>query len=463
MKKSLYLFFFILFFPIAATAATAEPTALAIVQTALTAATDGIFQDLATWGVRLLSLFIMVQFIMTNINLLGRDSDLAQVWAKFLGSMFWFTFCFYVMVEGAPFMTTAASFFYEKAASIAGGSFTPGYALNFGLTLTNNLLVALDNSQSILSSLNPFPSIMLGLVSVVILFISTLIAFKIFMVIAETSIVIALSPLSFALLGLNALKDQGLAPLKYLVAMGYRAIILGAVIKCMELLGVHISKVFDNLPNLTDTGVWTPIWASVMGYSLLGFLAYRADSIATMLASGSSQMSTGDAAAVGAAAAAAGGAVGAMVGGAISGAAGAVTKPAQSMGDFIKSLGVSGQVMNASHAGAGFTPSGPAPIPPPSASMGPTNSRGVPIPPPSEASTTGGGKVGNTSQSAKSVSTPALASGEKAGIGGANPPPAQNNNLQEGGSGIFDKLGNANQHLAQENAVVSISLNTNAE
>lgn len=63
-------------------------------------------------------------------------------------------------------MQTTVDFFFAKAGMLAGGTFTPGYPLNFGLALTNNLLVGLDNSQSILSSLNPFPSIMLGLVHV---------------------------------------------------------------------------------------------------------------------------------------------------------------------------------------------------------------------------------------------------------------------------------------------------------
>lgn len=545
----------LLLFPIAAAAAaTPEPEAMAIVQEALKAATDGIFIDLQTWAVRILSMFMLVQFTLTNVNLLLRGDELSQVWAKFLGSLLWFGICFYLMEAGAPFMQSVAGFFYGKAGAIAGGSFTPGYALNFGLALTNNLLVALDNSQSILDSLNPFPSIMLGIVSVAILVVSALIAFKIFMLIAETSIVIAVSPLSFALLGLNALKDQGLAPLKYLIAMAYRAIILGAVIACMSKLGVHINKVFDSLPSLTSTGVWTPIWASVLGYSLLGLFAVKADSIAAMLASGSSQMSTGDAAAVGAAAAAVGGAAAQGVLGSpnaarevagVVGAAGGAARSAVS--ESMKNLpGRGGDSMsNALGKSVGDAPNNP---PQPLASKminGGGNPRDFPkagaemalknTNAPASA-VNAAGKTAKEGQGSKAIADSAIAQGASqgqgaaaavgaklfdygatqpqfdagvkaaaagkspgdvaravsdaggsqslaaaaenaardaqavggdgkgAGIGGAKDNAATPMQPTGGGQrGFLDRLGEVNQHIAQENAVVSVSLNTNAE
>lgn len=324
---------------LAATPAVADPTSVTIVQTALKAATDGIFKDLQTTGIKLLGELLALQFVLTHLHLINKGVEIDGVIAKTLGSVLWAGFCVYVFQHGAPFMQGTVNYFLDKAGLLAGGHFTPGYPLNFGLALSNNLLLGLDNSQSILSSLNPFPAIMLGLVSVAILAISGVIAFKLFMLIAETQVVIALSPLSFAFLGLDALRDQGLAPFKYLVSMAYRAIILGAVIGAMATLGKSIDDVFANLPNLTNTSVWTPIFASVLGYGILGFFALRADSIAAMLSSGTSQMSTGDAASVGAVAGAA--AAAAVTGGAsaLGGAKAMAEAGITPMSDFMKKLG----------------------------------------------------------------------------------------------------------------------------
>lgn len=481
-----------LLLPTATFAATPEPEAVAIVQDALKATTDGIFNDLQSWGVRLLSLFVLIQFTLTNISQLGRDSDISAVWAKFVGSILWFSFCFYVMDAGAPFMQETAKFFYGKAGAIAGGSFTPGYAMNFGLALTNNLLVALDNTQGILASLNPFPSIMLGVVSVAILIVSALIAFKIFMLIAETAIVIALSPLSFALLGLNALKDQGLSPLKYLIAMGYRAIILGAVIAAMSKLGVHINAVFEKIPSLTDTGVWTPIWAATLGYSLLGMFAMKADSIAAMLASGTSQMSTGDAASSVAAAAAAGGMIGGGVvasGGlmrdVVSGVKAGATSAGSALGnissglkignatdvigeapkksDFSKNVADAPPLKSVLEQDANQIESASDPIAAANkeqsaAYPGAAPGSGTPNQLP-ELEAANSRKAERDAARELRRQDKATGSGATAGIGGV----ASEATGSGRSRGLLDQMSEANRHIAQETAVVSVSLNAHAE
>ena len=295
----------------------AAPGAIEVLQTAITTSLDKIFSQLQTIAVKWLGLFMLVQMIWTHSHQLISGADLEKVWAKMLGSFFWFGIAIYIFNNGPDFIKNTATYLIGLATGTTGTAFDPMSPINRGINAASILLETLDGSSSIVGLFNPFPAIMMGLVSLVILGVSALLAFKIFMIILETKMVIALSPLSFSLLGLNAFKDQGFAPLKYLVSMAIRMFLIGAILSAMVIFSETIVASFKALPPASDPSVWPSIWAAAIGYVLLGAITLRVDSIAAMLASGSSQMSGGDAAAVGAiAGAAAGVAAAAATGGA---------------------------------------------------------------------------------------------------------------------------------------------------
>lgn len=334
-----------------ASAAFAQDGSIPILQKGLVDSLNQVFTILQNVAIKWLGVFMILQFTWTNWHLLMNDADITKVIAKFAGSIFWFCICIYIFHNGSDFLKNVSNGIMNLATGATGVEFDPIQPISTGIDVASQLLETLDGTQSILESFNIFPAIMMGLVSVVILAVSAVLAFKILMVFIETKMVIALSPLSFALLGLNAFRDQGLAPFKYLVSMGIRMFLYGAVLAAMGIFSSTIIEAFKALPAASDPSVWPPIWAAAMGYLLLGAVAWRVDSIAVMLASGSSQMSTGDAAAVGAAAgAAAGVAVGAATGGAstVAGAA----KSGGSMVDYMKNL-AGGTVANAGQNGAG--------------------------------------------------------------------------------------------------------------
>ena len=326
-----------------------------ILQKGLADSLNQVFTTLQNVAIKWLGVFMILQFTWTNWQLLLNDADITKVFAKLAGSIFWFCICIYIFYNGSDFLKNVSNGIMKMATGATGVEFDPIQPISTGIDVSSQLLETVNSTQSVLQSLNPFPSIMMGVVAVVILAVSAVLAFKILMVFIETKMVIALSPLSFALLGLNAFRDQGLAPFKYLVSMGIRMFLYGAVLAAMQIFSTAIIAAFKALPAASDPSVWPPIWAAAMGYVLLGAVALRVDSIAVMLASGSSQMSTGDAAAVGAAAGAAAGlAMSAATGGA-SAAAGAAAKGGQSMADFMKSMGGGGggAISNAGQQGAG--------------------------------------------------------------------------------------------------------------
>ena len=217
------------------------------------------------------------------------------VLGKLSAGLAWGGISLYIFVNGAEFITGVSNFLLTKASGLTGGTpFDPSYPVDLGINMASELLGALDKSQSFLDKLNPFPAMMMGLASIGILVVCAIIGYKIFMIYIETKIVIALSPLSFALLGLDTFREQGFAPLKYLISLAYRVLILAAILAAMTSVSKVIVASFKTLPAVTDPSVWPPIFAAVIAMGMLGAFAHRSDSIAAMLSSGTSNMSPGN-------------------------------------------------------------------------------------------------------------------------------------------------------------------------
>jgi hypothetical protein len=278
-----------------------------------------------------------------------------------------------------------------------------------------------------------------------------------------------------------------------LVALAYRIMIIAAILTAMGSFSTAIVEAFKTLPASSDSSVWPPIWAAAIGYSLLGALAWASDSIAAMLASGSSNMSPGSAAAaatVAGAATAAAVAGGAGLIGGVADLAKTAGGAGQSMGDFIKSLSTDGgSVSNASGSGSRgeFTPVGTPPPPqpkPPEMSVADINAarmaarpeltggsrelNGGPTPGIPQPSSTSSGKP--SSQSASSAQ-PSSGSASSAGIGGASNGTDQKlDKLIDSMSkpaqkpGATDHLNTLNDHLQREGQNgVHVSMNTHSD
>ncbi len=334
--------------------AQSMPGATEILQTAMAASLDGVFADLQILCIKYLGLFLLIQFIFTHYRQVLSGSDLSEVMAKFVAGIFWAVLCYYVYENGADFIKGTASFVLGRAAALAGTVFDPSFPILSGIDVVGKLFEALDATRSALSMLNPLPSILMGLIAVAILAASGIIAFRIFMIFIETKIVIALSPISFMMLGLSAFKDQGLAPFKYLLSMAYRVFLMAAILVAMAKFSDGIIAAFAALPEASDPSIWPPLFAAAMGYGILGALAWNSNAIAAQLAAGTSAMTSSDAGGP----AAIGAAVGAALGGGVGSAASSlgVGKAAQGMGDWMKSaFGGSGSpsISNASTEGLG--------------------------------------------------------------------------------------------------------------
>ena len=373
MKKLIYLSLLVILIitPELALADYVFPTDM--VGNALLESTNAVMIQLTTIAFSLLFYLSLLQFSIKGYGMVI-DGEIEKSIGNVAKYIIWVGFVVWMMSpssspvrdglsNGADFIQRTVNFLLGFASKISGGngsSFDAGYIFNVGLEASHNLIVAVAKAATgsvanvVLTVAMPitgiFDALMLMFMNLVILATAGYIAIKVFMVKLDAAIVIAISPLSFALNGLSALREQGMAPFKNLLTIMYRILILAAIVSAMKVVSDNLTHVLDTASAAGGfTDIWTPIIAAIFGYILLAYMAHRSDGIANGLSSGSSMFSSGDMASSVAAGVAAGMAV--ATGGAAVGAAAA--KGGQSISDLIKSLGDSGSVSNASPTGSG--------------------------------------------------------------------------------------------------------------
>lgn len=504
--KIIYSFFLMLFFLLGANISSAAPAAapaspsvsapLNSVNQSLDMAVKDTTTKLQNIAVKWLSAFILLQFFITNFSNLKSGGDIDSVVFKFIGSMAWFSICFMIMEKGAQFLSDVSGGFFTTASEIAGGggSFDTANILNQGCAAAAALISNVTDSASYVSLISA--SILAGLLGLIIMGVSALIAFKLFIIKIEVMLLIMMAPLSFAFLGLNTMKDQGIAPFKSLISLMYRIILLAVIMSAMSSVGNNLNVVIGSVDKDSFvSGMWQSLFGAVVAFALLGYLAYKSDSMAANLSSGSTSLGTGDVA----------GAVGGAVAGAMAGAAVvAAASGGKSMSDMMKSMTGGGGGGGASDAsggrgagGSGGAPVGDAPKPSMSAGGasggGASNASGGGAPKqetesgPSPAETAAGGSTGGgnaapgdsggtQSQSPSPAETAAgggnAGSGATAGIGGTGSTLEANlgklvDQLSQQNTpkkpGLRDHLKDINHQATHEKAHVSVSINPNAE
>lgn len=461
-------------------------SAFAAVENGINGAISTVVSSMQSQAILWLSSFVMLQFLITQLSLLKSGAEIEAIFGKLIGSLMWFGVCFYLVENGAKYVNDVGSSFFSIAGKIIqGDKLNAALLMNQGIAIGANIISTINK----VAGITDVAAIILGgICGLFVLVVMGYIACKVFVMKIELALVVMVSPMSFSFLGLNALKDQGIAPLKSLISLLYRIVFLAVIISAITTITDSVSKslqsIYSNASLWTKVtgvgnGVWPAILAIAAAYAIFGYLAYKSDSVAASLASGGTNLGTADiatAAAVGAAAGAA-----AVTGGAA--AAGAASSTGQSMGDFLKGMLSSDVSMkDVSPSGAGPSGDGPPPPKPPSFSAGAGQSNenrppvrssgGAPERAPSGGKAASGEKGsssdgpkrdGNTNNSKGPVPPD---SGANAGIegGGAKGLEEKLADLVDALSqpkekGVRDHLSELNDHIAREQASTHVSIN----
>ncbi|VWB97706.1 hypothetical protein BLA13014_04567 [Burkholderia aenigmatica] len=344
---------------------------LGIIKQAMAPAINKLTSQAISW----LGVFATLQFFITNYNLLKTDGDIQSVVAKMFAAVGWVGVVLYIINHGPQFIQAVG----DQMFGVVGLDLpSPGSIIGktIGVSATVSVLALAVGSIPFVG--NTAGQLLLY-VALAVLAVGMYFAFKIFMLQLELGLIAMLSPLSFSFLGLNTLKDQGIAPFKGLLSLAYRVILLTVILAAFnqvsDIVSGKLSEITVDTFKSSGIGEVADIMLSALAsYMLLAYLTFKSDAIAATLANGSTSMGAGDVAQ----AAAAGAAVGAAVatgGAALAGSAG---KAPTAMSSFMDKLMGRGSVSNASSMGSGGeAPSFTPPVAPPTAS--PALSVGGPV------------------------------------------------------------------------------------
>ena len=470
---------------------------------AITDAANQTFTSLNAVAYTLFMSLALLQFVLKMVKLLSNgESDIGAILGKVAMTITWVGVVFWLLApvgaghnNGSDIIQKFVDYFIAWAGTFSGGSggtaFSAADIFNVGLFATNNITTSViaaatgSVANAVTTVVMPataiFAALMLVLMNFFVLVSCAYIAVKVFMVKVELAIVLAVSPISFAFLGLDALRDQGIAPFKYGIAVMYRIVILGTIVGAMKIVSDNLVTVLaTKVAGGGMTDIWTPLLAAIFGYILIAFVAYKSDSIASSLASGSTQMGSGDLAS----AVAAGVAAGAVVTSGGAAAMSAASKTGGSMSDAIKAMrNESLGIKNAGSSGNGASGGGgsgfrglnsvigdaPPPFPKePDRTAQEVNA----MAPKSDVSKTS--DSGNSASSANPTSNSASNPGNAANAGisdggaGASDLSKQVSNFveqlqkQSGGSnklGVRDRLTALNDNISRESAATHVSIN----
>ena len=333
----------------------------------------GVTKDLQKIAITWLASFAAIQMVVTNYGLLKSGADIEAVFGKLIGSLLWFCFCIYVVLNGADVLAKVSKDFFKIAGGISGAvEFSAAEIFSSGANSAGKLLSVLNKASSYTDMF--MVALISGIIALLVMATAAFIGFKVFIIQIEAALIVMIAPLSFAFLGLNALKDQGIAPFKSLISLLYRVILLAILVKSMSTISQYLDKFSGTINSGNYMDQWGALFSVAAAYALIGFLVYKSDSIAASLASGSTNLGTADVAG----AAAMGAALGAAVASGGASVAGAAAKSGQSMSDFMKNMN-SSSVSNAGQQGAGGPAkpdSAPSPSSPSMASQGGGNDSG---------------------------------------------------------------------------------------
>jgi type IV secretion system protein TrbL len=378
MKKILLLAM-LLCAPIYAFAAGTEipvdPTASAY--SYLYGATSQIANNLQSVAIKLFFALTLLQLVITGYGQVA-SGEIEASFGKYAKALVWISFVLYLMTNNhaSAFIGNTLQYFLNHAIGWASGDatakFNVGGILNTGMQAMGSTAAAIAKASVPTPSLEKvamavlapgaaaaaalgtilYASLMTLLIYIIIIGVCGYIGLKVFMVKVEAALVLAIMPLSLAFLGLNAMRDQGFAPFKHMLALVYRIVILGAIVGGLAGVAGQMNSYANSAadPNVLEVSL-----LMVFGFAILAFLAHKSDSIASSLASGSASLGSGDIVGAAMSGAAAGGVAGAVTG--------AATGSVKSMADVMKGLtgGSNGSMSNASSRGTGNTPIEPAP------------------------------------------------------------------------------------------------------
>lgn len=228
------------------------------------------------------------------------NGDLSNTLAKAVGLISWFGFAVLLIKSQTEF----GSYFEQYAglaASLSGLSdvqFSPGHLIDNATMVIAKVNEAFErgaNRHFWQVGSNMFAALMLVFANIFTYIAFLVIALSVFVAQLEFWVMFSVAPLAFALIPLSAFRDQGFAPIKGLISLGLRIIILGIITAVVNRLTDTLVTTMNSVDLNGYASAFDPVWHYLAGMAACAMMAITAGKIAAAIASGSASFSGADA------------------------------------------------------------------------------------------------------------------------------------------------------------------------
>lgn len=416
------------------------------------AATTKINQQLIQPAIATACAAIMLQWILSYWKDLFKP-DLSDMLLKGAGLITWFG-ATVLLITNTDRMATMFTDYLSLAGSLSSLSstqFSPGGVIDKtmdAIGATNKAFNGASPGGLLDVGANMFAALMLMFANVFTFAAGLVVALSLFVAILEFWIMFSVAPLAFGLIPLSAFRDQGFAPIKGVISLGLRVLILGVVVSVFSSLTDIVIQAMNSRNGVGDAGaLMGAVWYYLAGMAGCAMMALSAGKIASAIASGSASFSGSDAIRGGMqlATTAAAGAGAIVAGKALLGTAGGAA--ANAVGDAGKSAGKSMENMLGGGTGLGVSPSS-------SSGFGqPLQSRPGAAP--------SGGESASPTAAPPAGGAEAAGDARSAGIGG----PGDDKPASSGGPkrSLGERIQDAAQQNSQDSHAVSVQMHVGKE
>lgn len=416
-------------------------------------ASNSVSQKLVTTAKRTALAALLLQWLLSYWKDIFSGAEFPAMFSKMVGMMMWAGASIW-MIDNIDLMNALYKQYLALAGEISGlqGGFSPLSIIQKGQQVVSATHAALANKAGgswFAIGQNLLATGSLIVTDVVILGAFFILALSLFMVSVEFSMILAVTPLSLALIPLSALRDQGIAPIKGLLSVGLRVLILGVVMAVAQSLSnTLIASIQANgIQGAEDGSILSRMFEYLAGVLGCAVMSIYSGKIAAAIASGSASFSGADLVSGGSAIKDAGSAVKASGQGLVESVKSGASKLSGAAGGLRNNLaggggggGVPGGGLNVSQAGVPGKDSG-------------LGDFGKPIQPRPAFGSTGDG--------------PAAGKASTASIGGHSPASSNASNDQGQSGSAWSQLGKStaslNEALQRDQAGVSVNVRLGGE
>lgn len=261
-------------------------------------ATSAINSQLVAPALATASAALILQWVATH----WKDvftGDISNTLAKSVGVISWYGFAVFLINHQSEFGS-----YFDKYTALAGSlsnlnsvQFSPGGLIDNAVGLVKASNVAFSKASDThwwQVGDNMFAALLLAFANIFTFLSFLVIALSVFVAQLEFWMMFSVAPLAFALIPLAAFRDQGIAPIKGLMSLGLRIVILGVVVSIANKLTNDLINLFNaGLPS--GDSIYDPVWYYLAGMAACAMMALSAGKIASSIASGSASFSGSDA------------------------------------------------------------------------------------------------------------------------------------------------------------------------